>query len=181
MVQNVGPHVKKLLNGVLFYIGWFFIVVSAAQGLPLKAFFFAVMTMVFHFTFIDRQAKECVLVASLVGFGFILDTIFVLLGLLVYESPDPWISWGAPLWILGIHAIFASTIYHSLSWLGNYPWVSAVLGALGSFFTYVAGNRLGAVVFLLPGIWSPIIIGAVWFFYLPLVYLYADWLKRRFE
>jgi len=56
----------------------------------------------------------------------------------------------APPWILGLWALFATTLNVSLNWLKGRWLVAALLGGIAGPLSYWAGARLGAVVLVEP-------------------------------
>ena len=73
------------------------------------------------------------------------------------------------LWMLALWANLASTLDGCLRWLARWPWLAAVLGAIGGPATYWAGAELGAIEFH-ENTWLSVIVLAVeWGILMPLV------------
>ncbi|EDY85982.1 conserved hypothetical protein [gamma proteobacterium HTCC5015] len=136
----------KFLNFVAFQLVWLACVMGASYhyfwaGLAC-AVIFACVTLLLS----ETVGADMVLLAVALAGGSLLDSSWALLGVLQYESA-PW-DWFAPPWILGLWLAFAMTINHSLAWLRFKPLWMAALAALACPFSYYAGERLGAVVWL---------------------------------
>lgn len=171
---------KKLLNGLLFYVGWFICVIAAAKNRPEWALVATVAIVAAHFILYDKRWKDFILLVVLSSAGLLIDTFFLWAGWISYQSPNRFFIHLAPLWIVCLHAIFSTTINHSLAWLKNYLFASSFLGAGGIAWTYLAGQRLGAIDLLLPNFLSLLAIGCVWFFYLPCVYWFSLQLDKKY-
>jgi len=169
---------SKGLNGVLFYVIWFYCAWSVGQDQEMLGLASIGLFLIFHFTFSKNRAQEFLLLSATVVIGSCLDSLYITLEFLTYHAPNPWISWGAPLWVLAMYALFATTIDHALSWIQHTPiWMRALLGAGGGIASYVAGEKMHIVEFLLPLGQSIIIIGIVWALMFPLLY----WLNQRLK
>lgn len=164
---------KRFLNGILFYVGWFVCIAAAANNTVGWAYIATFAILAAHFLLQDYRLKDFILLIALSAAGFLIDTFFLRAGLLSYHSPNPWFGGIAPFWVVCLHAIFATSINHSLAWLKGRTYLDAILGAGGIAWTYFAGARLGAIDFTLSPPLALAIIGGVWFFYLPLVYWFS--------
>src|SRR5205085_49591 len=51
----------------------------------------------------------------------------------------------APLWMVSLWMVFATTLNHSLRWLASRPWAAALAGGIGGPLAYFAGEKLGAL------------------------------------
>lgn len=170
---------KRLLNGFFFYLGWFVVVLAAAKDNPTFGVFITGILLGLHFLLFDQNRKDLVLLVVLSTAGFFLDSFYIWAGWLHYHSPNHWLPQFAPLWIVCLHAIFATSINHSLAWLKAFPPYAGVLGTFGIVTTYLAGARMGAIDFIAPYQWVLFYIGCIWFFYLPAVYWFSRWLDRK--
>ncbi len=179
LIFKIMQYTKRLLNGLLFYIGWFACVVAAAKNAVHWAYIATFAILAAHFILQSHRLKDFILLITLSFAGFLLDSFFLHAGWLSYHSPNPWFATLAPFWVVCLHAIFSTSINHSLAWLKRRTYLEAILGAGGIAWTYLAGARLGAIDFLIPIPRALIGIGAVWFFYLPLVYWFSLWLDEK--
>jgi len=134
----------KSLNIILFYLGWFYLISTAIHGHPYQGLFATACILLFHFMMSKSWVKELLILISVVIIGFCFDTAYASFGLLSYVSPNPISPHLAPLWILALYALFATSLNSSLSWLRNQPIISMVLGSIGASLAYFFAIRLGA-------------------------------------
>lgn len=170
---------KRVVNGLAFYVGWILAIGFAAVGSPLKAALASYVLVALHLALNRHQRKELVMVASLTAMGGVLDTLYMCFGVVRFESPNYFLPQICPLWIMGLYALFGTSIDHSLFWLRGRPFVAAVLGAGGGILSYVGGVAAGAAELPLPHYLSLVVIGVVWFFFTPFIYRYSQWLDRH--
>ena len=50
-----------------------------------------------------------------------------------------------PAWLIGIWALFMTTLSHSLSWIGSKPWLPFGCAPIAGPFAYWSASALGAV------------------------------------
>jgi hypothetical protein len=138
---------RTLLNFVAFQIGWFACVLSAANGLPWLGLLVVSLVIGLHLTLAERPGQEFKLIALAVLLGLVFDSMLVYSGWLRYASPAPYAGL-APYWILGMWALFATTLNVSMSWLKSKTMMALLLGAIFGPLSYMAGQRLGALEFV---------------------------------
>lgn len=160
----------KPLNAALYLVGWFFLVHSAARGFAWEGLLLAAVIVIVHLWSTEHKLSELTLIFFSIVAGFLIESFFIFCGVLSYASPNHLFPQLAPLWILGLYAIFAITINHSLAMIGNSFMMAAIFGFAGSICSYYVGYRMGAAEFLIPEAGSLLVIGSAWFFFLPLLY-----------
>lgn len=109
--------------------------------------------------------------------GLCLDTFWLHTGVLDYGSAAVALPYGmalAPAWIIMLWLAVGLSIRHSLIFLVNRPLVGALLVGGGSPFSYLAGERFGAVV--IPSIGGLMILAGVW---IVLFFAVFSWAKTR--
>ena len=151
VLRENGPIIA---NAALFQVTWFACVIGGAAGQPIWGYVGVVALLLYSMSvgFLNRDLGV-LLVLGLVGFG--VDTLWIVLGILDFNSAVL-----APSWIVALWLGFALTVNHSLGWLRQKPLLAAVLAAAAAPMTYVAGARLGAVEILEPA--GLLLISAVW-------------------
>ena len=135
-----------LINFIGFQIGWFACVISAANGQSLLGITCAILVVTFHL-YRNCFYTEFYIILTAMLFGFVWESILVASGLLHYiNTPSSEIF--APVWLVAIWALFATTINLSMAWLKGRWFLAALLGALFGPLAFVAGEKLGAVEFV---------------------------------
>lgn len=137
----------KLINFVIFQVGWFTCVLSAANGMPWLGLVVVSAIVANHLLRANRPAHEAQLVMVAVFIGLIFDSLLMSSGWLRYPS-GVLLSNMAPYWILAMWALFATTLNSSMGWLKNKLILASVLGAIFGPLSYMAGQRLGAIEFI---------------------------------
>lgn len=152
---------KLLANVVGFQLVWMAAVGGAAQGWwwlgPLALVLFAALQLRLS----EQRSSDLRLLALSAVLGFLLDSGWVLLGLMQFSTPWPWPQ-VAPVWIVAMWCGFALTLNHSMASLQQRLWLSALLGLFGGPLAYLAAERAWQAVQLQPG-WAPhIALGLAW-------------------
>lgn len=138
-----------LSNFILFQIGWFACVLGGANDRPWLGAGIALAIVAWHVGRARRPRDEAILVAIAAGIGAAADTALVAVGWVEYASGTV-VAGTAPVWLVVMWMLFATTLNVSLRWLRRYPLAAIVLGALGGPLAYWAGARLGAMEFAVP-------------------------------
>lgn len=137
MIRSAGA--RNLLNFVLFQVGWFLCVVYPGILSALAA----MVLVILHLMLVSqRPAKELQFVLLGTVLGSLIDSLWFHLD--VMSSRTGTALW-APLWLVGIWALFMTTLTHSLSWVGRRVWLPFVLAPIAGPFAYWSASRLGAV------------------------------------
>jgi hypothetical protein len=164
-------------NLLLFQAGWFACVLGAARGFPWQGALVALLIAAFIAIRSPHPLDELVLiaVAALVGFAF--DSALALAGWVDFEGAMP-TQLVAPVWMVALWALFATTLNVSLRWLREWPALGVLFGAIGGPVAYYAGERLGALQFAdpLPGL---VAVAAGWALATPLLVGLAQRLEGR--
>lgn len=129
-----------LANGALFQAAWFGCVLGGANdanfwGVPALALL-GWQSIRGIYTRLDAAWM-----AAALAMGLILDTLWIKTGILVY---DGW-AW-APVWILVLWCALGLTMNHSMRFFAERPLMGAVLAGGSAPFSYLGGERLGAVM-----------------------------------
>lgn len=161
---------RYLLNSILYMIGWFCIVHSAAGGYSWEGILVASIIVLFHLLRSEYPFSELFLILFALVAGFFIESFFVYCGMLSFASPNKHFVYIAPFWLASLYAVFSTTINHSLARFGSSFMTAAIFGFGGSICSYYAGYKLGAVEFLAPKAGSLLVIGSVWFFFLPTLF-----------
>jgi hypothetical protein len=132
----------RLFNFIGYQVAWFACVLGAAWDFAWAGAAFALAVTAVHLL-LFRDARELRLVLFAAAIGFIVDTSLVFAQCVEFQSTTS--SGIAPLWMVSLWMVFATTLNHSLRWLAGRPWAAALLGAVGGPLAYLAGAKLGAL------------------------------------
>lgn len=135
-----------LSNLILFQVGWFSCVWSAAVNRPWIGVLVTVGVVVIHLLNTPMPKKELQLILVTLGIGLVFDSFLVVQGWLKYSSGNL-VPNLAPYWIVVLWGLFATILNVSLRWMRG-RWITAALcGAFGGPVAYYGGLRLGALEF----------------------------------
>jgi hypothetical protein len=137
---------QTLLNFIAFQVGWFASVLGAARDLPWLGPVVFVAVLLLHLRQAERPEFEVGLVIACGIIGTWFDSFLVATGWVGYPSGQlsPYL---APYWIITMWMLFATTLNRSLGWLRGRYALAAVLGAVAGPASYIAGQKLGGIVF----------------------------------
>ncbi len=135
---------QKIINFVLFQIGWFACVIGAAKQMPWLGVIVVLAIITWHLSQAKQPKLELILLLVAVIIGGIYDQLMQNSSLLVYQAHG-WSESIVPAWILALWAVFVTTLNVSLRWMRG-KWLVAILfGAIGGPLAYIGAARLGAV------------------------------------
>lgn len=168
-----------LVNFIGFQVGWFACVLGAANDKELLGMIIALGIVIYHVVNQGDSRKELKLVLAATVIGLLWETWVLNLNILRYPS-HPEASFWAPHWLIMMWSLFATTINLSMGWLKG-RWVLAVfMGAIFGPLAFVAGEKLGAVVFL-DSTLSMITLGIGWGLLMPLLLWLAERINHNFN
>ena len=168
-----------LVNFIGFQVGWLACVLGAANDKELLGMIIALGVIIYHVVNQGDSRKELKLVLASTVIGLIWETWVLNLNILRYPSHPEALFW-APTWLIMMWALFATTINLSMGWLKG-RWVLAVfMGAIFGPLAFVAGEKLGAVVFL-DSILSMITLAIGWGLLMPLLLWIAERINHNFN
>ncbi|OIP99310.1 MAG: hypothetical protein AUK35_08435 [Zetaproteobacteria bacterium CG2_30_46_52] len=136
-----------ILNVILFQLGWFACVLGGAASLPLAGVLVALGIMGFHLWRASEPKDELYLMLIAMGIGALWDSLLVMQSLVVYTS-GTLITHTAPIWIVAMWGLFASTMNVSMRWLKHRYWLAALLGGVAGPMAYYGGAQLGGLTFI---------------------------------
>jgi hypothetical protein len=136
---------RKILNFVLFQVGWFACVLGGAHDMPMVAVAAAgAIICVSLLWFSGDRMSDLRLIQAVALIGFCVDTVQLHFG--VFELVGtPRFPHMCPLWLFALWAMFGTTLRGSLSWLAGRYGLAALLGAVAGPLSYIGGAKLGAV------------------------------------
>lgn len=136
-----------IINFLLFQLGWFACVLGGAYDNALLGSLIALTIIAFHCYRAPDAMKEFRLLLLALLVGLIFESIITAQGIARYSSGQV-LDFVAPLWMILMWPLFATTLNLSMRWMKNLsPVVVAIIGALFAPLAYYAGYRLGAVTY----------------------------------
>lgn len=136
-----------LINFINFQIGWFACALGAAAGWPWAGVAVVTAIVAWHLTRVTRPRQELVLITAAAVIGALWESLLVQLGWIQYPN-GMLIEGTAPVWMVALWALFATTLNVSMSWLKRNVLMAVVFGAVGGPLAYYGGFKLGALVFV---------------------------------
>ena len=136
-----------LINFTAFQVGWFACVLGAANGYPLVGPVIVLLVTALHLAIAHEPRKELslIMVAAVIGACF--DSLVVRTGWIAYPN-GILLDGTAPYWNVAMWLLFATTLNVSLRWMRRNYAISALFGLVGGPLSYVAGAKLGGLVFI---------------------------------
>ncbi len=161
---------NTILNLTLFKAGWLAVVLLAAVNMPVAGALAALSVVVVHLLRSPDFRAELVLIGASALIGFAWESFLVLTDVLEYGTGSL-VPGAAPLWIVSMWMLFATTLNVGMRWLRKNQVVAVLAGLVGGPMAFLAGQGAGAVTLSEP-VYSVIIIGLGWALLLPaLVYV----------
>ncbi len=165
--RAVNRRATILLNIANSQAGWFGVVLAAARGMPVLAGAVATAGVAAHIALCRTRRTELLVVLAVMAVGAVWDSLLAANGVIIYPNGQ-WSVFLAPYWIVGLWALFATTLNVSMRWLHG-RWLAAVLfGGIGGPLSFWAGARLGAAQFPNP-VLALVLLGLGWALLVPLM------------
>lgn len=153
---------RNIVNLILFQVGWIYCAMETSFTSGIVAFVFVVV----HLTLVSQRRKQEVLfIAAGTALGSLLDGINLNAGVLEHPAQPAW----TPLWLVGLWALFMTTLPHSLAWLGKKRWLLFIFAPIGGPFAYWSATRLRDTSFPDPTV-SLLALAVGWTIVLPLLF-----------
>jgi hypothetical protein len=163
----MNPASRNLINFAAFQLAWFACVLGGAHDKVAAGTLAVAAVVALHLALAPRPSPEARLVAIVTAIGLVWDSLVISLGLMSYPA-GMFAPGVAPLWILAMWALFATTLNLSMGWLKGRPWLAVAFGAVGGPLAYLAGNRLGGVEMSEPAL-ALLVQGLGWAAMMPLL------------
>jgi hypothetical protein len=169
--------IRNLANFFAFQLGWFACVLGGAHGQPWLGAGIGLLIVLVHLGWLAARKNEWILIAAAAVAGFCWDSLLASLGVVDYSSGQL-AAWAAPVWIVVMWMVFATTLNLSLGWLQGRYLLAAVLGAIAGPLAYEAGAALGAASFPDP-LTAVLLLAAGWAVFTPALLVLAARLNQR--
>jgi hypothetical protein len=154
---------SKFLNIIVFNLLWVGLVLGRESlihlTLPILLIYLACLLRIG-----DLKVHQILLPAAI---GITIDSSLTFFGIFIF--PDS--SLIIPFWLIILWINFSTTITLSLSFIGKSKLVAFGLGATALPFNYTVGERLGAVTFGEPYLFSILVLVLVWSVSFPILFM----------
>ena len=141
---------NSLLNVALFQAGWWACVLGAVNEQPWIGLTAVAVILALHVARAARPLREIALASIAAVAGALFENALVRTGWVRYGAEGVSAAF-APLWIVAMWPLFATTLNVSLRKMRAHPLIAALLGLIGGPLAYYAGARLGALDLVSPG------------------------------
>jgi hypothetical protein len=154
-----------IINAVLFQIGWFACVLGGNQfAVPAT-----LAILIAHWFLVSNQIAEWRTIFLVALVGIIIDSGLFAAGVF-NDGSERQI---APLWLIGLWLLFATTLNHSFGWLHRRYLLAFLLGGIAGPLSYLAGVKLGAVSFGIEQTSALLLLAVIWAVLFPVSLLVA--------
>lgn len=137
---------KIAINVIIYQICWVGCILGAANMMPLLGVVLVAAALVRHLYTAPCAGAELGLIVITAVIGAVWDSLLVAAGWLIYPS-GILIQGAAPYWIVALWIGFATTFNVSLRWFKRRLLWAGLFGAIGGPLAFLAGERLGGVIF----------------------------------
>lgn len=137
---------RTLENILLFQIGWLAVVMLGAGPYHWAAPAIVLAVVWRHVSRSADPRTELRLTGFALIFGLLWENALTAMTVVVYPHGQI-VGWLAPVWILLMWPMMATTLNVAMRWLHRRVWLGALFGAIGGPLAFLAGERLDAVVF----------------------------------
>ena len=166
MAAGTGGMLTRIGNFVLFQIGWFACVLSAAADQQWIGLLIGLTVLLVHGWHAADHGATIRFVLTIGLFGVVIDSALGCVGVLVFR--DGLIAaWLCPPWLAMLWLIFSTTLRSSLAWLVDRTASAALLGSIFGPLSYYGGHALGALQLGGQHTTSLLVLGIVWALLLP--------------
>ena len=130
---------RNILNFIIFQIGWLACVAYPDLIGPALV----VVFLILHFVLVSQNRfTELQFIGLGTVVGSVLDGLWFRLGILDDGSGEVLLT---PPWIVGIWAIFMTTLSHSLNWISRKVWLAFLFAPVAGPFAYWSASKIGIV------------------------------------
>ncbi|MEO0437656.1 MAG: DUF2878 domain-containing protein [Pseudomonadota bacterium] len=158
--MNYHPY-SRVLNFAWYQLTWF----AAVLGGAAYEWFLGILLLM-HLGLVGTWGREIALMIAVAALGCSVDALLAMAGYFQFDG-ESWLP--IPLWHVAIWVGFAGTLRHSMTFMVQRPRLMTIAAALFAPLTYLAAQRLGAVVFPLGSFPTAIVISLCWLTVTPLL------------
>lgn len=163
----------RSINFLLYQTGWFACVLGASRSPPGLGVCLALGLIGVHLWLARDVRSQLQLIFAAALFGLLLDSAQLWAGVFSFPG-ERMIQWLPPPFMTVLWMQFATTFRYSLSWLSGRYALCSLFGLIGAPLAFFAGEKLGAIEFLVPRWPHFAILGLIWSAAVPLLFLLTD-------
>ena len=157
-----GPSTGIVVTNLVGYqAGWLAAILGGAWAMPWLGPLVTVPLLALHLKLAERWTPEAKLLGLAMLIGLIADTLLIVSGRITFTSGSM-AGVISPLWMIGLWALFATTMNVSLRWLRGRWLLCVLLGGIGGPAAYYAGVKLGAAQMHEPLAASLLAVAVIW-------------------
>ena len=160
---------SQFFNALFFNIAWF-LCVSFGNAVAVLT---CIVVLYLHFRFVSDDMKELLLITKVFVLGVFVDALLITMGVLINTDNSLLSDWIAPIWMMALWLLFATTLNHCFVWLQSRLLTAALLGAIAGPFSYWVGTNLSSLSLALPLSYALLVVGLVWALVFPVCLLLA--------
>lgn len=149
-VPSARTRTRLLINFAAFQLAWFAVVLGAAHNYLWSGVAVALTVMLLHLVMSHQPLRELQLLLLVVLLGTAWDSALSAQRVITYPSGQ-FSKDLAPVWIMAMWGLFATTLNVALVFLRRNYWLAAAFGAIGAPLSFLAGMRMRALQF--PDLW----------------------------
>ena len=123
-------------NIIGFNISWFGLVYMGNGFIP-----FALLFLCFHLMLEVKNTREILYILIICAIGILIDSVLQFLGIFSFQELTH-----LPFWLIVLWGCFATTLCHSLKFIGLSPWFQIAAGFIAPL-SYLAGYKFSVVQF----------------------------------
>ena len=136
---------RNIINLIMFQIGWFACVLSAASALAWLGVITVAMLVSIHVYYTTNRRHEILLLMCAGLLGFIWESSLASISVISYPGQSGHLL--APVWMVALWINFAMALNFSLAWFKHHLILASLAGLIFAPLAYYAGVRLGAMTF----------------------------------
>ena len=136
---------NNIVNFVLFQLVWIGFVFGAQENFIWLGCLLLGLMLLWQLWPTRRNESDVIVILTSGMCGFVLATAWSASGLIIYDNHWP-INQLAPWWIVALWLAFGAAFNHSLAWVQKSPYLAGALAAVGGPVSYLAAERVGAVI-----------------------------------
>ena len=138
-------------NIIGFNISWFGLVYVGNAFIP-----FALLFLCFHFIVEVKNTREVLYTLTVCAIGILIDSLLQFSGVFSFQKLTY-----LPFWLIILWGCFATTLCHSLKFMGLSRWFQLIAGVIAPL-SYIAGYKFSAVQFSQSLIFTYAVLAVLW-------------------